>query len=191
MLTFAGISVLVSWTFCQVFKIIMNLAVRGELSFKKICQSFTEICQDGSFPSAHSSVVSVEFCTCLWLCFEYPSPVTEAILFMAIVHSSIVVRDAVGVRYKTEVNSKVIKNILEVFGLELKKEVERNDEKKLNAKSGHKKHEVTGGILCGFMGTLGVYCFRYADYKYLLLEIPLLILFSVFAVYHYKLEKRG
>lgn len=187
---FAAISFVVSWTFCQVFKIMMNLAVMGKLSFKDFVRSLKYICQDGSFPSAHSSMVTVGVGVILWLCLQYPHPITGGLFVVAVLFASVVVRDAVGTRYKNQVNSNAIKSILDFLGLKPQEVViQRDDEKKLDAKSGHQKHEVAGGVLCGAMGTLCVHSFCHRQYRCLWFMIPLVMAFAVFAGYHYWLEK--
>lgn len=189
---FAAISFVAAWLFCQVFKIIMNLAVMGHLSFKDFARSLKYICQDGSFPSAHSSVVTVGVGVVLWLCMQYPHPVTGGVFVIAVLFASVVIRDAVGTRYKNQVNSNAIKAILKLMKIETGEVVaERYEQKKLDAKSGHQKHEVAGGVLCGAMGTLCVHAFCHGQYRCLWLMIPLALAFAGFAIYHYLCSKQG
>lgn len=180
MLCFAVISLFVSWLFCQSFKMWTNWRNEGDkFALKKLSQ-------DGSFPSAHSSVMAVQFLVCLIAYVSNRNSENSDIYILLLLISfslgAVVVRDAVGVRYTVQMLSEAISK----SGLTIDEKYMRY----ITAKNGHQKHEVLGGILCGFMGTLATYSVWTHKYLMLLWEVPVVLVFSLLSFYHRKLLKK-
>jgi acid phosphatase family membrane protein YuiD len=91
---------LVSWLIAQVFKLLIDWRINHSVNFKRLISN-------GGMPSAHTAfVVSL----CLMVAFrEGLGSVSFALSFAL---AAVVINDAVGVRYHTGEQSKVINKIL-------------------------------------------------------------------------------
>ena len=103
----------------------------------------------GNMPSSHAAIVIS--LTTIILLTEGFSP----LFFAVFVFSSIVIRDAVGVRRTVGEESKVLTNVLSA----LKKNFHISIPRKIHESLGHQPLEVLVGSLIGVLSGIGVYLY--------------------------------
>ncbi len=136
-------SIFVALLVAQTTKIII-------LVFKKKEKfSFSDLFVTGSMPSGHSAFVSALTASILFT--EGFSP----LFFASFVFSSIVIRDAVGVRRTVGEEGKVLSNVINV----LKHKFHVNIPRKMHESLGHQPIEVFVGAIIGIVTSACVYFF--------------------------------
>ena len=127
---------LVAVAICQIIKFITEVITNQKVSLVRLLDGA------GGIPSSHSTVTSC-LATLIGLNYKFTSPTFAIAFFLCLV----VMYDAMGIRYETEKQAKVINKITEKIKLKnLTGELQD-----LKEEVGHKPIEV----LCGFiLGTL-------------------------------------
>ena len=129
---------LISWAFSQIVKMVINVIREKKIVWKRI---FT----DGGMPSAHVATVVSLAVMCGWI-YGYDN----AIFAIAAVTAVVILRDSVGVRFQTGVNSRAIKE-LETKLNERLPEGEKIDLGKMKLVGGHTSMECLAGIIVGIL----------------------------------------
>ncbi|MBR5228156.1 MAG: divergent PAP2 family protein [Clostridia bacterium] len=179
---------IVACTSSQIFKVAMNVYL------SKRIPKFYEFFEDGNFPSSHSSFTSAMTAT-IWL-YVYNMRGTENIdvyIWIAVaitVHTAVVIRDALGVRFTVQRLSDIMLKMLEYGSLNDEKNIDRLAQT-LKKKSGHKPHEVLGGICWGVIVALIGNIIYTGNYMYLYIMVPLMVLFIIFASVYLKKKKNS
>lgn len=129
------------WLIAQVLKTIIYLILNKKFVAERLIG-------DGGMPSCHSSTVTALATAC---CIEHgPGSSEFAIsLFLAI----IVMHDAMGVRWETGIQARVLNDILEIFEKMGRSELTAQD--KLKEFVGHTPFQVVMGAILGFFIALG------------------------------------
>lgn len=127
---------LIAVAICQTLKFLVELFTNHKVSLVRLLDGA------GGIPSSHSTVTSC-LATLIGIDYGFDSPIFAVALFLCLV----VMYDAMGIRYETEKQAKVINKITEKIKLKnLTGELQD-----LKEEVGHKPIEV----LCGFiLGTL-------------------------------------
>lgn len=121
------------------------------------------LCSTGGFPSSHTGFV-VSLCICLGMFqwhdlggkLDWSFPV-------AVVLSTIVIHDAMGVRLEASKHAKILNNMAKEAALseEERKELGFGKKGELKEMLGHKGREVLGGAVIGtLIGLIGFFIFR-------------------------------
>lgn len=164
---------------------------------------FRNLYEDGGFPSSHTAyIVSVNIvCIIYTLIKAHSGSLTEENVWIVIslmIMASLIIRDAVGVRYVVHILCKVCQ-----FLLKLQLSVtSKNDEayrtiqnllNNVEIKAGHKPYETAGGFIWGVLIALCTSSVYYNNEKFLLGLIPIMIVY-LFCSYKYvekKMEEEG
>lgn len=138
----------------QLAKVIVSTIVHGKFSLAR----FRE---DGGMPSGHSATVTSLCVLCGWCCgFK------SAAFAISFVLASIVMRDAIGVRWETGQQAKLIKELAERFNGLI------NGDKDIQAESlkelvGHTPLQVFFGVLLGLafaIAYIAIFAIPYASF---------------------------
>lgn len=176
---FVALIGVMAWFFSQLLKMIINLYVYG----KKI--GFKALVSDGDYPSSHTSfITSITIFSWLYMFEKYINQkdyIDE--MWIAIVLSVfmiIVIRDALGVRYTVQRLCESVTKIAENLKDSNNDSIDTMEEicNRLNIKSGHRPHEVVGGIFNGLLISL----LFSAIYYSVNIAIPLIILLYILYV---------
>ena len=127
----------VAWAVAQLIKIIICLISEKKLVMKLIVS-------DGGMPSAHSATVISLAVMCGWI-----QGFDSAAFAIAIIMAVVVMRDAVGVRYDTGVNARVIKQLADRTNADLSDGEEPVEAKGLKLVAGHTPMQVACGCVVG------------------------------------------
>ena len=125
---------LIAVAICQTLKFLVELFTNHKVSLVRLLDGA------GGIPSSHSTVTSC-LATLIGLDYGFASPIFAVALFLCLV----VMYDAMGIRYETEKQAKVINKITEKIKLKnLTGELQD-----LKEEVGHKPIEVMCGLLLG------------------------------------------
>ena len=169
------LTAVVSCILSQTLKTIFNVIVRKE----KL--KIGSLVSDGSYPSSHTAFTS-SITTISWIytVFNWREKGTaENELWCSVILTvflSIVIRDALGVRYTVQRLCDSVTKLAAHSGQE--------DEIKkiIDVKSGHKPHEVLGGAVLGII-VAGISSIIYYEvYKYLLYAVMAFIVYIVVSI---------
>lgn len=174
---FVALIGIMAWLFSQLLKMLINFYVYGKKSGLKALVS------DGDYPSSHTSFIT-SITTFSWLYmlekhFTQKECINE--MWIAIVLSVfmiIVIRDALGVRYTVQKLCKSVTKMAEEMKYSSNKVVMEDICNRLNVKSGHRPHEVVGGIFNGVFISI----FMSSIYYSFKIAIPLVITLYVLYV---------
>lgn len=134
---------LVSWAVAQVAKAIINFIVTKDFSVERLFG-------DGGMPSGHSATVTAVSLSVGIEC-GFGSPEFAIACVMAI----IVMHDAMGVRYETGKQAKVINRMMQLFSDMGSADI--SGQKKLKEFVGHSPMQVFAGFLLGSAVTVVFY----------------------------------
>ena len=127
-----------AWLMAQILKTILHLAIYRKLDFGRLFG-------DGGMPSGHSSTVSALAVICgLRLGFESTEFAISAVLALIVCH------DAMGVRWETGKQAKVLN--------ELRHYLETGDETDLKELVGHTPLQVVAGVILGIGVAVLMFC---------------------------------
>ena len=177
--------------------------------------SFSNITQDGGFPSSHTAfsvswtVISVFVIAKLYTlgCPYEVLLIAMTVATIAIGNTFIVIRDALGVRRtvqilcnavkkSAETNNELFSNVklIKQEGNEVATRIQKNFEdiaSKMNIKSGHLPHEVIGGVCWGIFVASAISAFYFGFYKIMIVFLICILLYiiciSVFIIYSQKI----
>ncbi|MBE6644818.1 MAG: divergent PAP2 family protein [Ruminococcaceae bacterium] len=127
----------VAWAVAQLIKIIICLISEKKLVMKLIVS-------DGGMPSAHSATVISLAVMCGWT-----QGFDSAAFAIGIIMAVVIMRDAVGVRYDTGVNARVIKQLADRENAKFSEGDEPIDAKGLKLIAGHTPMQVACGCVVG------------------------------------------
>lgn len=133
-----------AWLLAQILKLIINIIVTRKFDI-------TRLVGDGGMPSAHSATVS-SLATICGLVYGLSS-FEFAITF---IFSTIVCRDAMGVRLETGKQAVILNDIVEAFESLTKKDI---TEVKLKEFVGHTPIQVLAGVILGITNSSVFYLF--------------------------------
>ncbi|MDY6325001.1 MAG: divergent PAP2 family protein [Catonella sp.] len=138
---------LISWAVAQVAKAIINACMTHRFSRERLFG-------DGGMPSGHSATVtSVALATGAECGFDSPVFAVAAIVAIIVMH------DAMGVRYETGKQAKVLNRMIDLF--KDMGDTEISNEKKLKEFVGHSPMQVLAGFALGVVVTVVFYaCVR-------------------------------
>ena len=178
MILYLAITAIIACVSSQMMKVLLNY-----VGNKKI-PSVSTVFQDGAFPSSHSAyTTSITVATWLNVITNIESDMCEIYIWLAVVttvFSSVVIRDALGVR-------RTVQKLCDTVILMLEDENHKQDEfkklkEKLKVKNGHEPHEVIGGIVWGILVALLTSCVYYHYLKYLPIVIFLMAVFIIYGI---------
>ena len=129
-----------SWLGAQFLKTLIHLIYGRIKSFKDLIENM--LWKTGGMPSSHSAVV-----TCVTTCIGIKEGVTSSIFMLALLITFITMRDAVGVRRSSGVQSQKINEI----GRELKQNECLKEYKPIKEVNGHTPMQVIMGALFGVL----------------------------------------
>lgn len=174
---FVALIGIMAWLFSQLLKMLINFYVYGRKYGLKALVS------DGDYPSSHTSfITSITTFSWLYMLEKYFTQ-KECIdeMWIAIVLSVfmvIVIRDALGVRYTVQKLCESVTKMAEDMKCSVNRIAMEDICNRLNIKSGHRPHEVVGGIFNGAFISI----FMAAIYYSFKIAIPLVITLYVFYV---------
>ena len=132
---------LIAVVICQILKFIIEGAMNKELSISRLLEGA------GGIPSSHSTITSC-LATLIGLNLGFDSPMFAISMTLSLV----VMYDAMGIRYETEKQAKIINKLTK----KVKLENLTGELKELSEEVGHKPIEVICGLILGiFIGILG------------------------------------
>lgn len=126
---------MISWFAAQILKTILYAVINREINL-------TRLTGDGGMPSAHSSTVTAAAVTTGLTC-GFDSPLFAVACIIAI----IVMHDAMGVRFETGKQAKILNEMVALF--EALGQPKLSMEKKLKEFVGHTPLQVLAGMLLG------------------------------------------
>ena len=127
---------LIAVAICQLIKFLVELITNHKVSLIRLLDGA------GGIPSSHSTVTSC-LATMIGLDFGFDSQIFAISLFLCLV----VMYDAMGIRYETEKQAKVINKLTE----KIKLDNLTGELKDLKEEVGHKPIEVLCGLLLGII----------------------------------------
>lgn len=131
---------LISVAICQLLKFIIEAFMNKKLSIIRLLDGA------GGIPSSHSTVTS-----CLATLIALNLGIDSPIFAISAILCLVVMYDAMGIRYETEKQAKIINKITKTIKLNLTGEL-----KELKEEVGHKPIEVFCGLLLGIiLGIIG------------------------------------
>ena len=136
-----------AWVISQILKTILHLIVNKKIVWERLVG-------DGGMPSGHSATVtSVALATGAECGFDSPVFAVAAIVAIIVMH------DAMGVRYETGKQAKVLNRMIDLF--KDMGDTEISNEKKLKEFVGHSPMQVLAGFALGVVVTVVFYaCVR-------------------------------
>lgn len=161
---------LIACSFSQVLKTIFNIVIHKR-KFK-----VKNLTADGNYPSSHTAfITSITIMAWINTIFKIIGKDNSEMwlwstAFITVVWS-VVVRDALGVRYTVQ---KLCESVMEIV-----KDTEQAEsvKEKLDIKSGHRPHEVIAGAFWGALVAAFTSCIYYGWFKYLSLVVVGILLY--------------
>lgn len=172
---YIALTALITCILSQTLKTLFNVLVRKR-EFK-----ISSIVSDGSYPSSHTAFIS-SLTMLSWVYTVYNWRVNgtaDMELWCSVILTaflSIVIRDALGVRYTVQ------KLCDSVTKLAVQSELENEVKKILDVKSGHKPHEVLAGMTLGIIVGSTSSIIYYGLYEYLLYAVMAFVVYLVVSV---------
>jgi len=127
-----------AWLTAQVLKTLINFALIGHLQIDRMWG-------DGGMPSAHSATV----CSMV-VAAGHHSGTDSTIFGLACVIAIIIMHDAMGVRYETGEQAKVLNQMIQHWMEIGSQNAPFLNDRKLKEMVGHTPFEVIGGAIVGF-----------------------------------------
>jgi acid phosphatase family membrane protein YuiD len=134
------LSGLFSWLSAQFLKTIIDLFNGKIKSFKELLESM--FWRTGGMPSSHSAIVT-SVCTAI----GFKEGANSSVFILSLLFTFITMRDAVGVRRSSGIQSKKINEI----GCELEKNKYLKEYKAIKEVNGHTPIQVIMGAILGFL----------------------------------------